>query len=244
VNQTGLRPVICWLILVYDRTATDRFPFQRKWYRLSYDRATNSEAQEVLRLVEGRRNDDLPAPPTKLGEGRLSIHLGGADSMDRRILQYRHLFDYVPDEKQLCADMQNSCAGGNFSLGPDSYFEDENEKPITMVQVFDEEAKREHGNGAISILFDHPESILRCGPADPVRPGLWCQSDAELMAQLSDVYVHLIQSRWLRTPCVVSTLAKDKYHAVLPVPEDCMAVILPFRQLYSKDCADDLFNRC
>ena len=244
MNQTGLRPVICRLILVYDRTATDRFPFQRKWYRFSYDRATNAEAQEVLRLFEGKGNDDLPSPPTKLGEARLSLQLGGGHSMDRRILQYRHLFDYVPDEKQLCADMQNSCAGANFSLGPESYFEDENERPITLVEVFDEEAKRDHGNGAISILFDHPESILRCGPAHPVRPGLWCQADAELMAQIWDIYAHLIRSRWLRSPCVVSPLTKDKYYAVLPVHEDCMAVILPFRQLYSKDSADDLFNRC
>lgn len=237
------KPVVSWLILVYDRTAKERFPFKRKWYRFNYDRATEAEAQEVLRLAGHEWSDDFPDPPGKIGEGRLSVELGGSSGMSREILQYRHLFDLVPDEKTFAAEAEKAVGFLMVNLIQD-YFEDENGKPITKVQVFDEESQREHGPGTISVLLDHPESVLRCGPAEPIRPELWSQSDAELIAQLMTVFAQLARSRWFRSRCVVGSVAKGKYKAILPISEDCMAVILPFRQLYSKDPADDLFNRC
>ena len=39
-------------------------------------------------------------------------------------------------------------------------------------------------------------------------------------------------------------MSETEIHSVLPAHQDCMAVVLPFRQLYSKDGMDDLFNRC
>ena len=134
------------------------------------------------------------------------------------------------------------CVGVN--LPPESYFEDESAQPISLMQIFDEEAKREHGEKAAAILLGHPESIVRHVPAEPVRAELWSQMDADLVDHLFDVYTELVQSRWLQARCVVASGARGEYRAILPVPEDCMAVILPFRQLYSRDSADDLFNRC
>jgi len=130
------------------------------------------------------------------------------------------------------------------NLPPESYFEDESAQPISLMQIFDEEAKREHGEKAAAILLGHPESIVRHVPAEPVRAELWSQMDADLVDHLFDVYTELVQSRWLQARCVVASGARGEYRAILPVPEDCMAVILPFRQLYSRDSADDLFNRC
>ena len=237
------KPVVTWGIAVYDRTATQRFPFKSKWYRFNYDRATEAEAQEVLRLIGHGRRDDFPDPPGKIGETRVSFEVGGSSGTSREILQYRHLFDLVPDEKALEAEAKQ--AGGFLMVNLiQDYFEDENGKPITLVQVFDEEAQRRGGPGTISVLLDHPESVLRCGPAEPIRPDLWSQSDAELIAQLMDVFAQLARSRWVRSRCVVGSAAKGEYKAILPVSEDCMAIILPFRQLYSQDPADDLFNRC
>ena len=238
------KPTITWLILVYDRTAVQRFPFKRKWYRFSYARATEAQAQEVLRLCGYKCRDDGPSPDTPTHDIRASLRLGGVSWTSKDILSYRHLFDYVPDETSLSAGAEDACAFLNVFLPPESYFEDENEQPISLVQAYDEEAKRKRGEGAISIVPDHPESVLRYGPADPIRPELWRQADHELMMHLWDLYTQLVRSRWLKGDCEVTFISQDNLDAILPVNEDCMAVILPFRQLYSKDPADDLFNRC
>ena len=238
------KPMLSWLILVYDRTAAERFPFKRKWHRFNYSRATDAEAQEVLRLCGHKPHDEVRPPDMSVDGISESIELGGSSGTSKEILQYRHLFDYVADENSLLADAQDDCAFPSVLLDPESYFEDESQNPISLVDACDEEAKRKGGAGAISIVRDRPESILRCGPAKPIRPKLWKPAHAELVTHLSDVCAELGRSRWLRARCVVTAIAKDEYNTILPVHEDCAAVILPFRQLYSKDSADDLFNRC
>jgi len=239
------KPLIAWLILVYDRTAEERFPFKRKWYRFDYTRATQEEVRDVLHICG--QKDDTGLPPEqdmKLGDTRVSFQLGGSSGTSTRILQYRHLFEYVPDESRVFSEEEASTSFLSVTLPPDSYFEDENENPITLTQIFDEEARRSGGNDAFAIVMDQPESILRCGPVQPIRPELWRKVSADLMGQLFDVCRQLFHSRWLKSECVVSPDAKGSLQAVLPIREDCMAVILPFRQLYSKGGSDDLFNRC
>jgi hypothetical protein len=243
MNKEATRPVISWLILVYDRTAEERFPFKRKWYRFNYDRASDDEIADVLQLVGNRKEDSLPPMTHEIGETRVSFSIGGAESTDSRILQYRRLFEFVP-EKELSSNIGSPSAFPSVTLPADSYFEDENEKPITLVQVSDEEARRENGEGAFAVVMDHPESVMRCGPATPIRSELWNRGSASLIAQLIEVHDHLRRSRWLMSRCSVTPLSKSEYHAVLPVHEDCMAVILPFRQIYSSDGMDNLFNRC
>jgi hypothetical protein len=235
--------MIAWLILVYDRAAEQRFPLKRKWYRFSYARATEEETNDVIHLCMTQKRESLSDSDAEIGTTRVSYKLG-ADGTDTRILRYRHLFDYVPDEKQ--AFSKDECRGGftTVSLSPESYFEDENQTPIALVRIYDEEAKRRGGDGAFAIVLDQPESILRCGPVQPIRPELWQEADADLMMHLFEVYRQLFHSRWLKSECVVSPGAKGTSQVVLPMREDCMAVILPVRQLYSNDASDDLFNRC
>ena len=68
------RPFISWLILVYDRTAEERFPFKGKWYRFNYARATEAQAQDVIQLCRQRQNDeDIPHPKPGIGETRVSL---------------------------------------------------------------------------------------------------------------------------------------------------------------------------
>ena len=244
MNADKARPFISWPVLVYDRMAEQRFPFKRKWYRFNYDRATEAEIKDVIELCRPRHDNHLPnVEPVVDGPMQVSFQFGGSYGTDRRILQYRHLFDYVPDEKKLYKGVGQPCAFWSVSLEPRTYFEDQNEKPITLLQVFDEEKERRNGPGAKAVVMDMPESLLRFGPATPIRPQLWTQADADLMAQLSDVHGQLVRSRWLSSRATVSPLGEKKFHAILPLREDCMAVVLPFRQLYSKDGADDLFNR-
>jgi len=70
-------PLITWLILVNDRTAAERFPFRRKFYRFSYSRATEEEIQAVLRLCTPRHRESLIAAPTAVGETCETLELGG-----------------------------------------------------------------------------------------------------------------------------------------------------------------------
>lgn len=237
------KPVVTWLILVYDRTAKCRFPLGRKWYVFNSERAKPSEVETVLRLVGYQENPTEPQEPPAIGETRVSMSLGGGVCTSRKILKYRHLFDFVPEGPDAFGDLDGISAFLSVSLPADTYFEDENEHPITLIEIFDEEARRGGGDGAVAILYDHPESILRLGPATPIRADLWTANDADLVSHLGGIYHLLIRSRWLRSKCVVAPIGPDKCDAELPVHEDCMAVILPFRQLYSKDGADDLFNR-
>lgn len=239
------RPLLTWLILVYDRDAEERFPFKRKWHRFNYDSATPEEIEAVLSICGHKQADLLPnTPPLGLEETRVSYQLGGNTYTSPQVLQFRHLFDYVPDEDGLHSDIENHSGFLFVTLPHDSYFEDENEKPITLLEVFDEEGERRTGNKGFAIVMDKPESVLRFGPAEPERPELWTDSDAELMAHFVETYHQLMQSRWIRSPCVVSAISQTEIRSVLPAHQDCMAVVLPFRQLYSKDGMDDLFNRC
>jgi len=238
--------MIGWLILVYDRTAEKRFPFKRKWYRFDYALATETEIEHVSRIVS-RKPDALrsTASTTKPNDWQVMFELSaGENSTSVEILHYRHLFKYIPDEEEAFAEEEVRAGFQCVTLPTESYFEDENQEPITLTQVFDCEAQRESGTEARAIVYDQPESILRLAPVEPLRPELWSADDATLVAHLFDVYRQLIESRWLQSRCVVAPAPDGKCEAILPVEEDCRAIILPFRQLYSQDGMDDLYNRC
>lgn len=240
------RPVITWLVLVYDRNADVRFPLKRKWYRFNYDKATPDEVEQVLALVKWRRPKlSCTASQAPVGEWQATYELSSvASATSSEILRYRRLFDFVPEDRLVTS---NDDLHGGFmcvSLPPESYFEDENGHPISLTEIFDAEAQRTSGKNTRAIVFDYPESVLRHSPAAPLRPELWTPRDAESLAQFFDVYRQLIQSRWIKSPCSVSPRPGGKCDAILPVEEDCRSIVLPFRQLYSKDSADDLFNRC
>jgi hypothetical protein len=244
-NDLPRRKLVTWLILVYDRGAEQRFPFKRKWYRFNHERATPEQVDDVLKLCGHKPADPFPnAPPLRLDETRVSFQIGGLTSTSPQILNYRHLFDYVPDESDLHTGIDEYSGLLSVTLPHESYFEDESEKPITLLEVFDEEAKRRSGKSGFAIVMGNPESVLRCGPAEPERPELWTEADADLMTHLFETYRQLVQSRWIQSPCIVSPVSESEIHSLLPAHEDCMAVVLPFRQLYSKDGMDDLFNRC
>lgn len=238
--------MIGWLIFVYDRTAEERFPFKRKWYRFDYARATDAEIDHVLWLVSRESNRlRSPAPASNPNEWHVTFELSrGETSTSAAILPYRHLFAHISDEESAFSDEEVGAGFLCVRLPMNSYFENENEEPITLTQVFDCEAQRESGKNALAVVYDRPESILRLAPAEPLRPDLWSANDAALVAHLFDIYRQLIESRWLQSRCVVASAPNGTCEAILPVKEDCRAIILPFRQLYSQDGMDDLYNRC
>jgi len=240
------KPLVTWLILVYDRTAKERFPFKRKWYRFNYELATAEEIVDVLTMCDHKQEDLFPdTSPLELEETRESFQLGGVTNTSSRIIAYRHLFEYVPDENNLHSDIESFSGFLSVTLPHESYFEDENDKPITLLEIFDNEGEGRSGQKGFTIIMDKPESILRCGPSEPERAELWSEADGKLLAHLFDIYSQLMQSRWIQSPCVVSAVSDEtEIQSVLPTQENCMAVVLPFRQLYSKDSMDDLFNRC
>jgi hypothetical protein len=108
------------------------------------------------------------------------------------------------------------------ALPHDSYFEDENENPITLLEVFDEEGERRTGTKGTAVVFDIPESVLRFGPVAPVRSDLWTKNDAEVVLHLFEIYSQLVNSPWLKSRCVVSPMPNSTMQAVLPLQHDCM----------------------
>lgn len=236
------KPHISWLILVYDRKAENRFPFKRKWHVFSYDRASDRDAEEVIRLCCGEESFASQIEKPKMGETQITYSIGFSYT-NRSILQYRHLFDYVPDLEN-ASDHSNEqyIACRSVNLPPDSYFEDENQEPISMMQIMDEEAKLENGSTA-AIVMDIPKSILRSGPSSPIRKDLWKKADWDIYTLFLKIYHFIHRSRWYVSPCMVSSIPNDIKHTQMPLSEDCMAIIIPFRQLYSNNQSDNLFNK-
>lgn len=238
--------MIFWNISVYDRTADAPFPLKSKSYRFNYDRATQAEIKDVLLLVAGHPK---APPPTALdserGIWKPTFELSGGEADARlQLVRYRHLFDYVPDDQPICSEEDAHAGIRAFSLTAESYLEDESGQRTTFTQAFDHDIQRRHGEKAFASVPGHPESVLRCEPPEPIRAELWDADSASLIAQLLNVYRQLRESRWLQSRCVVSPSATGRCEAILPLHEECRAVLLPFRQLYSKDGIDDLFTRC
>ena len=181
---------------------------------------------------------------SKIGDVQISYSVGANNTTSRRILNYRHLFDFISDYEgsnhHKDEQIQRYCS---VNLSLDTYYEDENEKPISLLQIFDEEMQRRNGGHGLAIVKDIPESVLRFSPAIPVRKELWKGSDADIFALFFRQFSFIRKSRWINSPCQISPISKDICQSRLPIQEDCMAVILPFRQMYSNDQKDNLFNK-
>lgn len=232
---------ISWLISVYDRTAEEFF--KQKRYIFSYERASEEEIKEVMRLC--CKKSDFPPKMTspKIGDAQVSYSIGSNDYTDPEIIKYRHLFDFVDNSKKASCCNKPFSSFHTVNLKPDSYYEDENGKPISYIQMMDEELRRKNGGTGIAIIKGHPESILRLEPVQPLRKELWNKADADVFALFFKQLNFILQSRWINSPCQISPISKDKCYTRLPLEEDCMAVMLPFRQIYSKNPSDDLFNK-
>lgn len=237
------RPVIAWLILVYDKTAEVRFPFKRKWYNFNYEKATEEETATVLRLINARKSCDPKNEVDLVGQWQITMSVGGEDDYtSAEILGFRHLFEPV-EEKALGPMTQQMHGFACVNPPTNEYFEDERGQRISLMEVFDCEAKRKGSSQSRAIVLNIPESILRIGPVNPIRGELWSQEDANLLAQYFRNYRFLANSRWLGTKCQVTPKKTGRDEALLPLEEDCRSVVLPFRQLYSSDRMDDLFNK-
>ncbi len=238
-------PHISWLIEVYDRTEEERFPLKRKWYVFSYDRATEAEAQQVIRLC-CKEDDTADCPaPKHINKGIVTFTIGRNDYTDYSILNYRHLFDHVPNygNGACCDEKPKHSRYCSVKLRSDTYFEDENERPITFLEISDEEGRRKLGEGYKAVVMGVPSSILRFPPAEPVRPELWQPSKLATIDLCIRQFQFIVKSRWFSSRCEVTPSEDNTMHARLPLPEHCMAVILPFRQFYSQNSTDDLFNK-
>ncbi len=229
---------------MYDRTDENRFPFKHKRYVFSYERASLKEAQNVIQLCCEERRFPPPMKSTKIGDRQITFSVGASKCTSPEIIKYRRLFDYVPEyAKDNCFKDSALGAVHHVKLAPNTYFEDEKEDVITRIQIFDEEAQRKGGGHKLSIIKDVPESIIRFGPAKPLREHLWEKEDTAVFAHFFSQYHFIRKSRWIFSPCQVSPVSADVCFSELPLEEDCMAIILPFRQLYSKHPNDDLLNK-
>lgn len=234
---------ISWLILIYDRTAKERFPLKRKWYVFSYERASEEEIEQVIKLCCKKSEFPPPIKSPRIGDVQVSYSVGSNNYTDHKILSYRHLFDYVSGYEGGDHKDQLFSSYRSVNLTPETYYEDENEKSISFLQIADEESHRINGENGFAIVKDIPESIFRLEPIMPIREDLWKKTDADIFALFFKQLNFIHNSRWINSPCQVSPISKEKCHARLPLQEDCMAVMLSFRQMYSNNDSDNLFNK-
>lgn len=214
----------------------------RKRYVFSHERASEEEIEQVLKLC--CKESDFPPPmkSSKIGDTQESYSVGLNDYTDRKILGYRHLFDYIHSNESGDHKDQFYTPYHSVNLADKTYYEDENEKPISFLQIADAEAQRDDRH-LLAIVKDIPESILRFKSARPIRKNLWKKTDADIFALFFKQLSFIHNSSWINSPCQISPISKEKYLSKLPLKEDCMVIILPFRQIYSSNDSDNLFNK-
>ena len=208
-------------------------------YVFSYERASDEEIEQVEKLC-CTDSDFPPKISLKNGDVQTTYSVGATHCTDRKILNYRHLFDYIPDYKGGGHKEELYTSICSVNLANNSYFEDENEVPISFLQISDEEAQRRGGGQCVAVVKDIPQSILRFEPAKPIRKELWGKPKADIFALFFRQFSFIWKSRWINSPCQISTVTTEEYIARLPLEEDCMSIIVPFRQIYSE--TDNLYN--
>ncbi len=231
--------VVYWPISCFDRRKENPLPVHTRFFVLDESRATDQEKQRILELV---RSDNVNGSqmPTEVGKGVLTIS-HAAHGTGREILRYRHLFRECEEGlERIMKEAQKS--PGLLSLKCVSlmgeYFEDENGNEIAKTEMYDYMA------GAPVIVHGEPDSVIRFGPSRPKEREAWTIDTANTIAHFLQVTDHIQASRWFRSPLsITSAGAGQIIDSAFPSAESALGVLVLFRQLYSSNPEDDLFNR-
>jgi hypothetical protein len=233
--------IIDWAVSCFDKRRKNPLPVYTRFYVLDESRATDEDKQAILALIH--QNDiPTPAPPPGLGNTVYTFSQGRT-GCDRRVLKYRSLFrECTMDELQSMLDRAKA-RGGPVRLESvglmGEYFEDENGKEITDIEMMDYVA----GGGPV-IIMGNPKSVTRLGPSGMRAQDKWSIETANTMAHFFQVVDHVATSEWYRSPVSVSYDQSERVlSSVFPTVESALGMLLLFRQLYSSDNKDDLFNR-
>lgn len=226
-----------WPILVFDSTKAQPLPLETKWHRLDLSRASESDLQEILLIYLDMTKPLASVPYVANTTVSTTVNLIGPP--DRRLLQYRHLFVQCTNN-----DPSIGISGISFSTISlnHEYFEDEYGRPVSGYDI----VRQVSGNPEPIILGD-PYSVLRLGPSDFVNNENWSVQSANCIATFLRVVMQIEISEWLRGKVSLTVEEREPDSRVIaadfPGFEGTRSVVPLFRQLYSNDSSDDLFNR-
>ena len=231
--------VVYWPISCFDRRKDNPLQVDTRFLVLDEGKATDEEKQRILELV---RSDNVNGSqmPTEVGKGVLTIS-HGPHGTGREILKYRHLFRECEEGlEQIMKEAEK--APGLLSLKCVSlmgeYFEDENGNEITKTKMHDYMA------GAPVIIHGEPDSVTRFGPSRPKEREAWTIDTANTIGCFLQVTDLICGSRWFNSALsITSGEAEQITDSAFPSAESALGVLVLFRQLYSSNPQDDLFNR-
>ncbi len=233
--------VIYWWISCFDKRKEDPLPVYTRGFVLDESRATDEQKVSILKLIRGSEADK-PQHPVDVGQTMVTVS-HGIQRSNRDILKYRNLFmECSSQELRKIHDARKS-EFGEVSLVPviltGEYFEDENGKEITKIEMMDYVA-----GGGPTIIAHNPQSVTRLGPSAAKEKDKWTVESANTIAHLFQIVNHIVASQWYCSPLSMTILnGKKIVSAAFPSVEGALGILVLFRQLYSSDSKDDLFNR-
>ena len=208
---------------------------------LDESKTTDKQKGEILRLID---HGEVPVPNHQLEAGQSMLTIShGIHGSSREVLKYRGLFKETTwAEIQATKDRVSERLGRASLTFPTlmwDYFEDQDGNEITDVEMADYVA----GGGPV-IILGKPESVTRLGPAKAKETAKWTVESANTLAHFFQVVDHIAGSQWYHSPISMTIAARQEIiSSAFPSVESALGILLLFRQLYSSDPKDDLFNR-
>lgn len=224
------KPIITWLILVYDGNAEKRFPFKRQWHYFDYARATQEQIDAVIAICKPKSHINPANVSPRIGDINYTFSTGISTGTNPAILQYRNLFTYIAED-QLGSLYENEAWTAQYNVSLNNYFEDENGQKITSVQYMNREAERIHGPGAMFSLVGNLESVLQFGNPSINNSEQWTQEDSDQIAHMIQTSNQIIGSKWFQTPVRITLQKNSLLDHDWPNLEDFIFASVYFRQL-------------
>ncbi|MCH8150472.1 MAG: hypothetical protein IH987_21255, partial [Planctomycetes bacterium] len=212
-----------------------------RWFILDENRTAEEEKAIIIALIRGGKPPTPSAPDGVFAESLTISH--GISGTSRDILRYRHLFKECSSEEWKETHESFFKSGQHRSMESVSlmgqYFEDELGNEISEIEMHDQMA-----GGKTTIIFGKPESVTRLGPTIPKDREGWSVDTANTMAQFFQVVDLIRDSTWMAAPLTITQFDKgDIASSSFPSTEAALSILVLFRQLFSSNKQDDLFNR-
>jgi len=236
MENEGSFPLVLWPISCFDRRREKPFPVFNRWYWLDWNKLTFEQASAILAIIEAKKERKSSHSPVEFDESIITMSIGPT-SCGNEMLQYRHLFEEIPDN-----DLEAFFNVGDrkqrgfecVSLAIE-YFEDETGKPISSYEMIQHVSGQE-----FPIIVRDPQSVVKLGPVDPINTSTWTVEKANTIAQFLDVVRRIHASAWFRSPHSITSVAsksggKELLEAIFPDDEDTMSVLAYMRQLHAGD---------
>lgn len=236
-------PVITWAIPCIDNRREKPFPVYNRVYQLDWTALSESEAREVLDIIDDQ--DRITAPSPSEIDARVFTISREYLKPDLRMMKFRKHFIEVDKTNNKPANEEAARKIGRFTsvrLNIE-YFEDETGRPISeyeMLQLIS-------GNSQ-PVIMGNSNSVRMLGHSKPILENEWTTESANTLSQFLNVIERIYASAWYASSNTVSHEIKATpeksgsicekstlLQAIFPNDEETLAVLAYIRQLHGVD---------